>query len=64
MLPKVPYHGNMKHLERPYYRNKYQFELAVELTGRNKRAIQMLMRRKEFSLVEAIKYYSDKNQGG
>ena len=46
--------------DRPYYRKKYQWELAEELTGRSKQAISKLMRRKGIDLVEAIKFYFKK----
>ena len=54
----------MKSKDRPFYRDKYQFELAYEITGKNKRAIQMYMRRHNISIVEYLKTYFKKTDRG
>jgi len=47
----------MKHAFKPFYYQKYRFELAMEITGRTKRGIQAYMRRKKLTLAGAIKGY-------
>jgi hypothetical protein len=41
---------------RPYYRAKYRNELIEEVTGKKIRAVQMMMRRKGWSLKEYLIY--------
>jgi hypothetical protein len=47
----------MKYKDRPFYKKKYQFELAEEVTDRSKEAIKKMMIRKAMSLADTIKYY-------
>lgn len=42
---------------KPFYRAHYQMELAIKVTGRNQKAIRMMMKRKGLSLAKVIAYY-------
>lgn len=60
-MVRCTYHLHfMKIKERPFYRKKYQLELAETLTGKPGYLIRQIMRRKEIDLSEAIKYYLKK----
>ena len=50
----------MTHKERPFYRARYQLELARDLTGKEPHLIRLMMRRKGWTLAETIKYYLKK----
>lgn len=47
--------------ERPYYRAKYQMELAKELIPQKPYLIRQMMRRKGWTLAETILFYLKKN---
>ena len=49
-------------VDRPVYKSEYQIELAEELTGRDRVAIRKLMKRKDFTLTQAIKYYLQEDE--
>ena len=50
----------MHQKDRPFYRAKYQMELAVELTGKEPYLIRQMMRRNGWTLAQTIKYYINK----
>lgn len=47
--------------DRPYYKAKYQMELAKEITGKDPYLIRQMMRRKGWALAETVRYYLKKN---
>lgn len=50
----------MHQKDRPFYRAKYQMELATQLTGKKPYLIRQMMRRKDWTLAETVKYYLKK----
>ena len=51
----------MNQRERPFYKSKYQMELAKELTEKAPYLIRQMMRRKGWTLAETVKYYLKKH---
>lgn len=51
----------MNQKERPYYKAKYQMELVKELIRQEPYLIRQIMRRKGWTLAQAVLYYLKKN---
>jgi hypothetical protein len=43
--------------DKPFYKNHYLMELAVELTGKRKETIRMMMYRKKWTFAQVILFY-------
>ena len=54
--------GIMYQKDRPYYKAKYQMELASELIPQKPYLIRQIMRRKGWTLAQTILYYLKKNE--
>lgn len=52
----------MSYKDRPFYKAKYQMELAYELTDKKPHLIRLMMRRKGWTLAETVKYYLKKHR--